>query len=263
MTRETAYWDALAADWQSSQPQALWRTHCDQVGTALLGRWLPPRAVDSLLKTDLFDEACREGLYPLLARRARQVVGVDVSPTVLRGARARHPGLCGLVADVRCLPFADRTFDVVVSTSTLDHFVSPRDLVAGLRELERVLRPGGQLLLTLDNAANPAVALRNALPFQPLHRLGVLPYYVGATWGPRQLRRALTDFGFQVLEQSAIMHSPRVVSVAVAHVLERRAGPGAQRGFLRALLGFERLAHLPTRFLTGYLVAVQAVKGGT
>src|SRR5215207_7718462 len=122
MTREMAYWDALAADWQSTQRQALWRTHCDQVGTALLERWLPDGQVGSLLKTDLFDEACRAGLYPLLARRAKHAVGVDVSATVVRGARARHPGLCGIVADVRRLPFGCGAFDVVVSTSTLDHF---------------------------------------------------------------------------------------------------------------------------------------------
>jgi SAM-dependent methyltransferase len=263
MTRETVYWDALAAEWQSVQRQALWRAHCDQVGSALLERWLPTTGVDSLLKTDLFDEACRAGLYPLLARRATRVVGVDISATVLRGARARHPGLCGMVADVRCLPFGNGAFDIVVSTSTLDHFASPRDLVAGLRELERVLRPGGLLLLTLDNAANPAVALRNALPFRPLSRLGVLPYYVGATWGPRRLRSALDRLGFRVIEEAAIMHSPRVVSVAVANLLERHGGPRAQRRFLRGLLAFERLARLPTRYLTGYLVAVLAVKGGT
>ena len=92
-------------------------------------------------------------------------------------------------ADVRSLPFADGTFDVVVSNSTLDHFRSRKELIASMRELNRVTRPGGELVLTLDNRANPVVAFRNALPFHWLNRIRVLPYYVGVTCGPRGLRK--------------------------------------------------------------------------
>ena len=45
------------------------------------------------------------------------------------------------------LPFAEEAFDVIVSTSTLDHFAHRRDIVSSLHELHRVLRPGGEVLL--------------------------------------------------------------------------------------------------------------------
>jgi ubiquinone/menaquinone biosynthesis C-methylase UbiE len=123
-------------------------------------------------------------------------------------ATARHPGLCGVAADVRRLPFADASFDVVVSNSTLDHFAAA-DIATSLAEPRRVLRPDGHLLLTLDNAANPLIGLRNALPFAVWRRLRIVPYYVGATLGPCELRRALAAAGFEIVEEGAVMPARR------------------------------------------------------
>ena len=259
---EAGYWGATATTWQETRPQALWRVCSDAVNAALFARWLPNGGsrIGRLLKTDLFDEACTDGLYPLLASRAKRVVGVDMSAVTASAARVRCADLRATVADVRCLPFAAGAFDAVVSNSTLDHFRSPDEIVVSLRELHRVLKAGGQLLLTLDNLANPVVALRNALPFRMLNRVGVVPYYVGATLGPRRLRRILQQVGFGVLEVEAVMHCPRVFAVAVARMLEGRARKGIRRAFLRSLMAFEHLSRWPTRFLTGYFVAVRAVK---
>ncbi|MBI3797384.1 MAG: methyltransferase domain-containing protein, partial [Deltaproteobacteria bacterium] len=157
-------------------------------------------------------------------------------------------------------PFADGAFDAIVSTSTLDHFHSHAEVIASLQEFRRVLRPTGQLFLTLDNLANPIIKLRNALPFRWLHRLGLVPYYVGVTYGPRRLREVLQQVGFEVLEVGAVMHCPRVFAVVIARLLERHTGQESQRRFLRFLLAFEHLAYWPTRFLTGHFVAVRATK---
>ena len=256
---EVGYWEGVAETWRATKPQALWRAHSDAVNARLLAAWLPDR-VDRLLKTDLFDEAVGQGLYAPLAARARLVAGIDVSAGVVGAATVGHAGLRGVQADVRRLPFADGAFDVVVSNSTLDHFGSLDELIAGLEEIHRVLRDGGQLLLTLDNLANPIVALRNALPYPVVHRTGIVPYYVGASCGPRRLRRVLSDLGYDVAEITAILHSPRVLAVALGEALDRHAGPETQRRFSGWLLAFERLARWPTRFLTGHFVAVRAVR---
>jgi SAM-dependent methyltransferase len=264
------YWDRLPEAWLEHYPQPLWRRHSDSVNTALIERWLPLR-FDSVLKTDLFDEAVSAGLYAPLAERADRVVGIDASAAIVAAARLRHSGLVAQCADVRKLPFADGEFDAVVSNSTLDHFQSPAEIVVGLRELSRVLRPGGTLVLTLDNPWNPILGVSKMLPRRALNRAwlrvggassraGLLPYYVGATLSIRRLRRLLPELGLSVAETGAVVHVPRLFAVVVANLLERRGQVRSREGFLRGLMAFEHLAHWPTRFLTGHFVTVRALK---
>ena len=164
-------WDSAISPLLAARTETLWRRHSDAINSALIARWLRPGAFYHLLKTDLFDEAMGDGLYPVLATRADRVTGLDVARSVLDAAVSRHPRLMAVAADTRKLPFADATFDVVVSNSTLDHFDTRDDILVALRGLHRVLRPGGTVVLTLDNLANPLVALRNALPARLLRRL--------------------------------------------------------------------------------------------
>lgn len=257
---EPRRWESALEPLLGSRSGGLWRLHSDAVNATLLARWLPPQACANLLKTDLFDEAMGDGLYPLLSARAARVAALDVAPSVLAAATARYPGLLAVAADVRRLPFASDSFDVVVSNSTLDHFDTHDQILESLRGLQRVLRPSGLLLLTMDNLANPAVALRNALPFRLLQRLNLVPYPIGATVGPVRLRRMLRDAGFEVLETVALLHCPRAAAVALARRVEHRATREAQARFLRAASRWEHLANWPTRYLTGYFVGIHARK---
>ena len=77
-----------------------------------------------------------------------EVTATDLSPRMLERARERAAEL-GLVADLRvadvqALQFPDGTFETAVATCV---FCSVPDPVLGLRELSRVVRPGGQILL--------------------------------------------------------------------------------------------------------------------
>jgi ubiquinone/menaquinone biosynthesis C-methylase UbiE len=260
MTHGEEYWDSVAQDWQRRRPQTLWRRHCDALHASLVQRWLPNRSLRSVLKTDLFDEAVGEGVWPLLASRAEEAVGIDISPVILEAARRKYPSMRAVRADVRRLPFPDGSFDVVFSNSTLDHFESRQDILVAMRELSRTLRLGGQLLLTMDNPANPAVWVRNLLPGRWQRRLGLVPYSVGATCGRRWLERGLRQAGLEVLEATAIMHCPRVLAVAAAEWMERRCSPQGKERFLRLLGAFERLGGFWTRYATGYFVALKAAK---
>ena len=253
------YWDTVLEGAEADLPPLLWRGHSDAVNTALVRRWLEPSPRNLLLKTDLYDEAVAEGLYPALAGLADRVAGIDISPAIVRAAQARYPDLEAAHADIRDLPFEDGEVDAIVSNSTLDHFDAAADLRRGLAELHRVLRPGGDLIVTLDNGANPVVALRNALPAGFQRMLGV-PYFVGATCGRKKLGVLLAELGFGISETAAVMHCPRVFAVAVARAMDNRGGPAARRRYLRGLVAFEALGRLPTRYATGYFVAARATK---
>src|SRR5262245_26984694 len=107
------HWDKVAEHWRESRPDGLWRQHADRVNGDLVVRWLPSTPVGRLLKTDLFDEAATGGLSGQLLKRAQLVVGIDVSGVTAHVAQSRANGMAVACADVRSLPFADGTFDVV------------------------------------------------------------------------------------------------------------------------------------------------------
>ena len=255
---QPAYWDQVLGTWDRDR-ERLWRTFSDTVNRNLLDRWVCVSRDTSILKTDVFDEVVGEGVCTHLAARARQVVAIDISVAAVEAARLRHPAVEVVRADVRRLPFGKASFDAVVSLSTLDHFHTRGDIEAALRELHRALKPNGQLVLTLDNPGNPLIALRNSLPPTLLRRLGLVPYFVGATLGPRALCRALTRTGFEVRKLETTVHFPRALAVPLARALSSRPSR-SQRRFLELLLAAERATAWPTRLVTGHFLAAEAVR---
>jgi len=203
------YWDSIANEWQQQGDERSWRVVSDAVNLELLRRWLPMEHGGRVLKTDLFDEGVGTGLVPQLTARFDHVAGIDISPSLVAMVRARFPQLEAEIADVRALPFADASFDAVVSNSTLDHFTSRDDIEASFRELNRVMRVGGTFLVTLDNPLNPVVAIRNGLSDRLRAATHLVPFAVGATCGPRQLRTLLRASGFEVarMSGSSIAHA--------------------------------------------------------
>jgi ubiquinone/menaquinone biosynthesis C-methylase UbiE len=92
------------------------------------------------------DAACGTGRFAeFLARRGHQVIGVDSSPDMLAHARRRVPDGEFRVAELDLLPLPDNSADVIVCALALVHV--PR-LQPVLAELARVLRPGGDLVIS-------------------------------------------------------------------------------------------------------------------
>jgi SAM-dependent methyltransferase len=99
------------------------------------------------LRPSILDAGCGTG--GLASRMAvfATVTGLDLFPEAIRYSRTR--GLTRLVAgSVEALPFAASTFDAVVSLDVLYHAAVADDQHAA-RELARVLRPGGILVINL------------------------------------------------------------------------------------------------------------------
>jgi SAM-dependent methyltransferase len=247
---------------RSAASASVWRAHADRVNVNLCRAHWPASRPGRVLKTDLFDEASGQGLLPVLAADSGATFGIDQAGNTAALSRRRHASLRATVADVRALPFADGSFDLVISNSTLDHFERREEIEKSLREVARVLSDGGRLILTLDNPVNPVVAFRNLLPFPWLNRLGLVPYFVGQTAGPAEGRRLLTSAGFSTIAVGTVLHCPRAPAVALASLVDRTSWIWPRRMLLGLLGRFESLGRWPTRLATGYYVAFVAEKGG-
>jgi SAM-dependent methyltransferase len=95
----------------------------------------------------ILDAGCGTGGSWAMLSRFGRVTGVDVADLALEAAQGRGIGPLAR-ATVAQLPFLDASFDLVTSFEVLYHRAVGDD-VAALRELRRVLRPGGWLLLRL------------------------------------------------------------------------------------------------------------------
>jgi SAM-dependent methyltransferase len=165
----------------------------------LLPRW---QTVDMALLDvreglSVLDVGCGAGyLLGKAADRASLAMGVDVDGDRLRAARdgflhADRPnrGLVEFaVADGQHLPFADASFDRIICTETLEHV---EDVDQTLRELARVLRPGGRLAVSVPHFACEAILrrlIKDYFRFPGGHRR-IFP--------PQSLNRALARAGLQ------------------------------------------------------------------
>jgi demethylmenaquinone methyltransferase/2-methoxy-6-polyprenyl-1,4-benzoquinol methylase len=91
----------------------------------------------------VLDAACGTGDLAIEASRAgARVVGLDFSGAMLERARRKAPELEWLQGDLLALPFEDGDFDAATVGFGIRNVA---DLEAGLRELRRVVRPGGRL----------------------------------------------------------------------------------------------------------------------
>jgi 2-polyprenyl-3-methyl-5-hydroxy-6-metoxy-1,4-benzoquinol methylase len=125
-----------------------------------------------------------EGDYdPTLARFATQLESCDVNEDDVAHARAMNAGIENLrysVQNGEALTFADAEFDVVTCFEVIEHVGDAQRL---LRELSRVLKPGGHLILSCPSVHFPVTydPINTALAFASTHvSLGAYAY--GHSW---------------------------------------------------------------------------------
>ncbi len=222
----------------------------------LVERWIEERP-GVLLKTDLFEEANgADQLLFELSGRCELALGLDIDSSTVIRAQSRCPGGCRVLfsaADARSLPFRDGSVDVIVSNSTLDHFDGRKDFIRAIGELARILRPGGCLIVTVDNVLNPL--------YWPLRWLsGAGPFRLGYSPRPGSLTRMLREAGLSPTASEQLIHNPRALSTLLFLALRRLLGGHAEPAIRKLVGGFALLGRLPTRRFTGCFWAIRARK---
>jgi ubiquinone/menaquinone biosynthesis C-methylase UbiE len=119
-------------------------------------------------------------------------IGMDFSRNMLSRAACRADGRAGfLQGSVTGLPFRGQSFDWLASSGVLTCLPTCQEATEALREFNRVLKPGGVLVLDFFNRISHYTLLRKYLFREPINP----PEYVS----PADFRQELEDAGFQVL----------------------------------------------------------------
>jgi len=249
-------WDAVAA-----RDNATWyldpvvAKQKRDVHLRLIREWMPQGA-QVALKTDLFEEAFgKDELLTDLSRLVPTWIAIDVSARMVQRAAVRKasPRAFYVAADARSLPLRARCLDIVVSTSTLDHFGTRAEFEQAIVELVSVLRPGGHLIVTVDNPSNPLYPL-----LRWLSRWG--PFPLGYTPKAAELNRILERAGLQVTATKTLIHNPRILSSGLFLALRHTLRAHADRPIEWLLAMFAAMDCLPTRRFTACFLAARAVR---
>lgn len=150
-----------------------------QIGSMYRRYYLYPR-LDRRLQGQALDVGC--GIGDMLAFRPK-TVGVDINPRTVEHCRSL--GLQATMMQGDRLPFDATSFDSVLLDNVLEHIAEPVPLLA---EIQRVLRPGGRLLVGVPGACG--------WDSDPDHKV----YY-----GERELIKCVSAAGFVARE---IFHTP-------------------------------------------------------
>jgi SAM-dependent methyltransferase len=224
----------------------------------LYERWGRADPHGRVLKTDLFEEAMgADATLDGLGGFGAAVIGMDISPAVVRQARANHSAAASffVAADVRHLPFAPESFTLAVSASTLDHFARADDLLVSLEQLAAILAPAGRIIVTVDNRQNVFD------PFLRLAaRLGLVPFFLGRSYSIASVTAKLRQAGLEVLDETAILHNPRLLAAGAVGLAAWLRSPRLTRLVRRLLERAQALEHSRWRFRSGSFVAAVAVR---
>jgi SAM-dependent methyltransferase len=176
-------------------------------------------------QSHVLDLGCgRGGVVELFWRDVRLAAGLD--PDVPSLAEHRAPGMPVIRGRGEQLPFADESFDLIVSVWVLEHLERPEEV---FREVRRVLRPQGHFVFLTPNLRNPLLLLNRLAKALPQVQRRIVPRLYGRVESDTfQVRyRANTDASIRALaagsglEVASLEAIPDPTYVAVNNLMFR------------------------------------------
>jgi SAM-dependent methyltransferase len=189
----------------------LWGTHArdyaerlEQIGLPLFAAVLDAAHVTSGAR--LFDAGCGAGLLSLLASlRGAHVTALDASAALVEIARERLPRADIRIGELETLPFEDGSFDAVAAVNSVFY---AQNMAAAMRELARVTRSGGRVVVTAWGSPERCEFLRDVMPLvaplMPPPPPNAAAHPVLALSQPGALRAEVETAGMRVVDQGEV-----------------------------------------------------------
>jgi SAM-dependent methyltransferase len=179
--------------------------YAEELSGELDGKPLDRRLLDDVAARAsglICDLGCGPGhVAYYLQQRGAAVVGIDLSPAMIEEARRRHPGPRFETGDMRSLVYDADSFGALVAFYSLIHF-DDRELRLALREIGRVLVPGGLLLASFHRGSE--TVHQDELLGQPV------------------------DLDFRFFEPHEVTAAFEEAGLAIEQVVERGPYPGVE-----------------------------------
>lgn len=183
--------DQIAPGWYNYRHHTIFRTELE----ALAKHWRRGR---------LLNVGCGHGADFPPFKDGFELYGVDFSPEMLKYAQKYAEKYSFKVdltqADVRTLPYSDDSFNWVIAVATYHHLEGKDEQLKALREMWRVLKPGGEAFITVWNLRQPRFWLKRKEVMVPW-RTGdktLYRYYYLFTYG--ELERRVRQAGFTIMK---------------------------------------------------------------
>ena len=186
--------DSIAAGWYNFRHHTIFRTELE----TLARRWEHGKLLNS---------GCGHGADFFPFKRGFELVGIDISSEMLKYAdkyMRKHDFTAELKqADMRALPFLDVSFDFALAVASLHHIEDRLGRLKAIRELYRVLRPGGEAFITVWNAHQPRFLFKGRDIMVPWHNEKeiVNRFYHLFSYG--ELENLLKSSGFKIISSRA------------------------------------------------------------
>ena len=181
----------IALSWYNFRHWSIFRKELE----TLAQRWQQGR---------LLNIGCAHGPDFLPFRPNFKLYGVDFSIELLKLARKysrKFDFTVSLaVADVRSLPYPDETFDWAISVATYHLIQGKEERLKSLQELRRVLKPGGEVFITVWNRWQPRFWFRRKEIAAPWRTKGKTLYRYYYLFSYPELEKLVKKAGFEILK---------------------------------------------------------------
>ena len=192
-TANREVFDQIAPGWYNFRHYSIFRSELE----ALSARWR---------KGSLLNVGCGHGADYLPFKGKFELYGVDFSAEMIRLAR-RYSNKFTFpvnlqIADARALPFRDQVFDWAIAVATYHHIQGREAQIAALKELYRVLKPGGEAFLTVWNRCQPGFWFRGKELSVPWKAKGQTLYRYYYLFDYREFEGLVKRAGFRLLKSA-------------------------------------------------------------